>query len=139
MLMSVGPIVFDLTNNLVGYDLTSEQDFARKDVIGARRPVEHMGAGTETLTLNGVLYPEKLGGAGAVDALITMKELGFPQLVMRGDGMVMGFFVITRVDARGEHLNAAGQPRRIDCTVVLEKVNQPLAASVFQSLITLFG
>lgn len=138
-LLSVGPLVFDLRVNLHQYSRESAEDFARKDVIGARRPYEHVGEGDERLTLSAKLFPDRLGGAGAVDALHEIKRTGSPQLVIRGDGKVFGFYVITSVQDSGEYLDASGRPRMVDVEVTLERCDQPSAADAFGSLLNLFG
>jgi phage protein U len=139
MLMSLGPIVFDLSVNIDGYDIESEEDFARKDIVGARRPYEHVGAGDERLTLRGKLFPEKLGGAGAVDAILALKSTGTPQPVVRGDGKYLGWFVITRLSVQNDNLAADGAPRMIAFDATLDRTDPPSAASAFGSLVKLFG
>jgi phage protein U len=139
MLMSVGPLVFDLATNIDQYELSSEEDFARKDVIGARKPFEHVGEGDETLTLSGKLFPEKLGGAGSVDALLAIKRTGAPQIVIRGDGKFLGWFLVTRVQTQNEYLSPQGAPRLISVEITLQRCDPPSAAAAFGSLISLFG
>jgi phage protein U len=139
MLMSVGPLVFDLATNIDQYELSSDEDFARKDVIGIRKPFEHVGEGDETLTLSGKLFPEKLGGAGSVDALLAIKRTGAPQIVIRGDGKFLGWFLVTRVQTQNEYLSPQGTPRLISVEITLQRCDPPSAAAAFGSLISLFG
>ena len=139
MLFSIGPLVFDLVVNITEFDHDSEVDFARKDVVGARRPFEFVGPGDETLRFAGSLFPERLGGAGAVEALRMIQSTGSPQLVIRGDGKIYGFFVVKRLSFKGQNLDAAGAPRRIDVSIELEKTDQPSTMSVFSALVSLFG
>lgn len=139
MLLSVGPLVFDLVVNLTGYDHALETDFARKEVVGARKPFEHTGDGDETLRLEGVLFPFRLGGASAVDALRRIQAEALPQMVVRGDGKVFGWFVITRSSAKSSWLDAAGAPRKIDVSAELSRCDAPSAADAFSALVSLFG
>lgn len=139
MLFSIGPLVFDLVVNLTDFEQSSEIDFARKDVVGARKPFEFVGVGDETLRFSGSLFPEKLGGAGAVDALRQMQDEGIPQLVIRGDGKIYGWFVIVRLSFKGEHLDPTGAPRKIDMSIELTRTDQPSSADVFAALTSLFG
>ena len=139
MLMSVGPLVFDLVTNIDRYEIDSEEDFARKDVVGARKPYEHVGEGDERLRLSGKLFPEKFGGGGSVDALMAIKRTGTPQMVVRGDGKVFGYHVVRRVRADNEYLSPSGAPRMISIEVELERCDAPSAQGAFGSLMSLFG
>lgn len=139
MLYNVGPLVFDLRVNVHEVERTSAEDFARKPIVGARQPLEHVGAGTETLRFTGKLFPERLGGAGAVEAMISIKESGAPQMVTRGDGKVLGWYVVTEVRHVDAFLDSRGAPRMIDVDLTLEKTGTPSAASAFGSLMSIFG
>ena len=139
MLFAIGPLVFDLVVNISEFEHDSETDFARKDVVGARKPFEFVGPGDETLRFTGTLFPERLGGSGAVEALRRIQATGAPQLVIRGDGKIYGFFVIKRLSFKGQSLDAAGAPRRIDVSIELERTDQPSTMSVFSALVSLFG
>ncbi|ODU62355.1 MAG: hypothetical protein ABS99_00785 [Acetobacteraceae bacterium SCN 69-10] len=139
MLLSIGPLVFDLVNNLTGTTHDVETDFARKDVVSARRPFEHVGDGDETLRLEGVLHPAHLGGSGALTALRRIQREAMPQMVVRGDGLVFGWYVVTRSSARGTWLDAAGAPRRIETSVDLSRCEAPSAEDAFAALVDLFG
>lgn len=139
MLFSIGPLVFDLVNNVHEYDVDDTEDFARKDVIGARKPFEHSGPGDERLMFKGKLFPEKLGGAGALDALKAIKSSATPQVVIRGDGRFFGWFLVTKLHHTGSYLAADGAPRMIDVDVTLERTDAPSATAAFSALVELFG
>lgn len=138
MLMAVGPIIFDLATNIDSYDFDSAEDFARKDIVGARKPYEHVGEGDESLTLKGKIFPEKLGGAGSIDAIVAMKQTGAPQAVVRGDGKSLGYFVVTSIRTSNDFLDARGAPRMISHELTLERCDPPSASSALGSLIKLF-
>lgn len=139
MLLSIGFFVFDITVNTHEYDEESGEDFARKDVIGARKPYEHAGAGDETLRIRGNLFPDRLGGAGALEALKQVKATAVPQLVLRGDGKVLGWYLVTRISARNQHLGPDGAPGLIEMEVTCERCDQPSPASILSALLTLLG
>ena len=133
MLLSIGPFVFDLIQNAEAYDGESNEDFARKDVVGARKPYEHVGPGDDRLTVIGRLFPGRLGGEGAVEAL----RAAAPQLVVRGDGKLFGWHLILRVRDRNEHLNGRGVPGHVELDIDLEACDQPDAAGSLGALLAL--
>jgi len=138
-LLSIGPLVFDLVVNADRILDEGEEDFARPDVIGRRRPFGHAGPGSEGLTISGTLFPERLGGIEAIDVLKTLKSAGVAQLVIRGDGRVMGWYRILGYSADHGHLNARGVGRRIDVEVRLERDEAPEAAAAIGQLLELLG
>lgn len=138
MLFQIGPLQFDLRTNVEEYEIDDSEDFARKDVIGARKTYEHVGPGDDILRLRGNLFPAKFGGAGAIEAARQIKASGAPQFVIRGDGMVFGFYLLTKVNARGLYLSGYGAPRQISHDLTLERCDQPGAASAWNGLQSLF-
>lgn len=139
MLLSIGPIVFDLVTNVEQYTREVAEDFARKDVVGARKPFESVGHGDETLSFTGKLFPERLGGGGAFDALMTMMQTASPQLIVRGDGRVFGFYLITNLREQGSYLDGRGVPRMLEVEIKCERCDAPSATSALASLLSLFG
>jgi phage protein U len=139
MLLSVGPVAFDLVVNVHEFSRDDVEDFARKDVIGARKPYEHVGPGDDVLTYRGRLLPEKLGGAGAIEALRAIKAAGAPQMVVRGDGMALGWRVITSLSEQGSYLAQAGNPRLLEFDIKLEACGAPTAAGAFGAMMNILG
>ena len=103
-------------------------DFAAKDVMGAPRPREYVGEADERLTFSGTLFPQKFGGLSGIDALQAIARAGQPQMLMRGDGSVFGWYVIEKVTDKHSYLDVAGVGRMIEFEI--ELVKSPNAASV---------
>lgn len=137
MLMSIGPFAFDLIVNADGYDEDAAEDFARKDVIGTRRPFEHVGAGDDRLTIRGALLPRHLGGGDAIAGLVALMRTGMPQLLIRGDGQILGWIVMTSVRAQSNHLDGRGRPGHVVFEVEGMACDQPAAAGHFAALLSL--
>jgi len=115
-------------------------DYAAKDVMGAMRPREFMGPADDKVTMAGVLFPHKFGGVPGIMALQIMAELGIPQMLVRGDGMVFGFYVIEKVTDKHAYIDMAGVGRMIEFEV--ELVKSPLGPSIagaMSTLMNLFG
>jgi phage protein U len=140
MLLSIGPLVFDVAPfNAREIGHWAGEDFARHDVIGALRPHEHVGPGDESWTISAVLFPEKFGGLSSLDVLHAIRKGAVPQLMVRGDGVVLGFVMVTQVSETSSYLDAGGVGRMIEVEITLEAAVQPSAPSLFEQLYNLFS
>jgi phage protein U len=139
MLLSIGPVVFDQANNLTDYERTTAQDFARKDIIGARKAFEAVGPGDDTFTFTGALFPDHLGGRSSLAVLRAMAAEQSPQLVVWGDGGLEGWVVVTELREHGTYLRRDGRARQIETTVTCQRCDQPAAGDLFAALISLLG
>lgn len=83
--------------------------------------LQYLGPGTETIVLQGVVFPEYKGGTGQIDELRSLGATGNPQLLVSGFGKIMGLWVIQQI-AEGQTIFAAGGiPRRQEFTVTLRR------------------
>jgi phage protein U len=139
MLLSIGPVIFDQVVNATDYERTTAQDFARKDVISARKGFEDVGPGDDTLTINGAVFPDHLGGRSAPALLRAMADQRTPQLILWGDGSVAGWWLVTETREKGTYLAADGHARMVEMTVTCQRCDQPSAADIFAALISLLG
>ena len=134
MLMQVGLVTFDLKFNLDSIGRQTVRDYAEKPVIGAMPSLEDMGDGPETLSFSGRIISQRLGGLDGLPVLRKAQRTGLPQLVMRGDGAVLGFYVIRGVADDHAFLNAAGVGQVVDIGIDLQKTADPDGRSYFTSL-----
>ncbi|RYC10183.1 phage tail protein [Ciceribacter ferrooxidans] len=134
MLMQIGPVAFDLRFNLDGLTRETLRDYAEKPVVGAMPPLEDMGDGVERMALAGRLVPQKLGRLSSLDVLRNAQASGLPQLLVRGDGRVFGWYVIVRISDGHSYLDARGVGQMVDMTIDLAKAAQPGAEGYFSAL-----
>jgi len=140
MLLSIGPLVFDIAPfNAREIRHQAAEDFARHDVIGAMRPHEHLGPGDESWSISAVLFPEKFGALSSLDVLHGIRKGAVPQLMVRGDGAVLGFVLVTAVSETSTYLDAGGVGRMIEVEITVEASAQPSAANLFEQLYNLFS
>lgn len=142
-LYQLGSVQFDAVHvPLYDYDRETGGDLAPKDVIGGARPREFTGESDTRMVLAGQLFPGKFGGLDSFDRLEKMAQSGEPQFLVRGDGIVMGWFFIERVNSRGKYLNTEGVGRAIEFQVMLVKSprggNANTQFQQFQEIIGLF-
>ena len=83
--------------------------------------LQHVGQGTETITLPGVIYPEFRGGTGQLDAMREIAGKGEPLSLIDGGGGVMGLFAIERIEEKQAVFAAAGVPRKVEFTLQLRR------------------
>ncbi|MFC5509256.1 phage tail protein [Bosea massiliensis] len=127
-LMILGAVVFELRHNLSGTTFEGDTDFAEHKVLGGSSLYEHMTLGERERTIKGTTFPmdPDYGSAAAVvAALDAMREAGQPQHLMRGDGASLGWHLITKVKAEGEHLAHHGVPHKLDFLVSLTQCDAP--------------
>jgi phage protein U len=83
--------------------------------------LQFVGIGEDTITLPGVIYPEFRGGLGQLNAMRDQAGKGQPLTMLNGQGMVMGRWVIEKIEERGTVFGAAGVARKIEFTLDLRK------------------
>jgi phage protein U len=131
----VGPLQFSITPlNAHAIDRAASTDYAKKDVIGRRRVYEHTGEGDDRVTVRGLLFPYKLGGLGSLTLAHTIREQGQPQMVVRGDGRVFGWYVITEVSEKHTYLAGDGVGQQVEVELTMERADSPTQQQYFSSL-----
>lgn len=148
MLFQLGPVTFDCPAGLNATGTAEEfgGDFAVKAVVGAQQPREFVGASDRSFSLSGDLFPYAAARAGqdtGLDDIETLRGIatsGDPQILVRGDGENLGWFLVEKVTQTATALSATGIGRKIGYTVKL--VESPTAAdqaSTTGVLAQLFG
>lgn len=139
MLMSIGPVEFEvLPFNTDGYGHTHEATYAEKAVLGTRPPLEFVGEGPEAWTIKAKLFPEKFGGMGHLKKLYQARSSGRAQYMMRGDGALMGWVVVTNVSERSSYLDAQGVGKVIEVDISVKAASKPSAGHYFSLLADIF-
>jgi phage protein U len=122
MLFQLGTLTVEvLPFNVHEVTLDAGADFAAKDVIGALKPREFTGEGDSTLKLTGRVFPERFGGLDELGLLEQMRLSGEPQILVRGDGMNRGWWLVTKYSLKETYLDATGVGRVIDVDIELTK------------------
>ena len=138
MLMSLGGVTFEIAPiNTHAYDQSAGASFVEKPVMGSRPPLEFTGPGGEDFQISGKMFPEKFGGSLA--DFQTMRQAGKALPLTRGDGAVLGWFVIDKVSSKSEYLRHDGVPRVLSFALSLKRSDAPSAGSYFSIISGLFG
>jgi phage protein U len=114
MMMVFGMFVFTLRT--VPYQqLRHSQEWrhVKNDRVNQSAAWQYIGPGDDTITLDGVLYPEITGGRWSLSALETIGFAGRPWPLIEGDGQIYGMYVMTRLERGKRSLIATATPKRL--------------------------
>lgn len=126
MMMALGQFVFSL-HTLAYQDLQRQTNWrhASNSRVGARAAHQYVGAGDDTLTLQGLIVPE-FGQRLSLDELHAMADTGAAWPLVDGLGRVYGQWIITDKSESGTLFTQYGQPRRIEFSLSLKRVDDNL-------------
>lgn len=100
---------------------TTEYRWPSQDRFLQDPALQFVGPGADTITLQGVVFPEWNGGTGQLDALRALAAGGTPLTLIGGTGTVMGDWVVERVEEKGTVFAAQGVARKQEFTLGLRK------------------
>ncbi|WP_237386154.1 phage tail protein [Xenorhabdus sp. Sc-CR9] len=127
MMMIYGLFVFML-NTTPYQSMNRNMDWrhVKNDRIGKSAKWQYIGPGEDSITLNGMLYPEITGGDISLEVLRTMAFSAKPWPLIEGTGMIYGMFVIDSLTENRTEFFADGKARRIEFTVSLKRVSEDI-------------
>jgi phage tail protein len=109
MLYQWGTLQFDMQPfNIHEADHMTDSDWARKEIAGAAVYREWVGEGDEEITLRGRVFPHRLGGLTELEILESFRRAGQAEQLIRGDGFVLGWYVLERLARSHRFLGADG-------------------------------
>ncbi len=91
--------------------------------VGARPARQFIGPDDETITLQGVLLPEITGGQQSLDKLEEMASTGDAWVLVDGQGVLYGLWVIEKLSQTKTVFFQDGTPRRIEFSLGLARVD----------------
>lgn len=141
MMASLGPVTFNLKNDLSGISQSETSHFARHEVFRAPPVYEDTGDDESTLSLTGTLRPFLFEGAlDALSALRAIRAAKLPVPFMRGDFVPVGWFIIDEISVEHTMLDpftSVGQ--EIEFSVELLKSGPPTSTGAITTLLRMFG
>nr|WP_315025235.1 phage tail protein [Brevundimonas diminuta] len=129
MLLALGMFVFGM-DSLVYNQVQRRRSWRHptNDRVGARPAGQFAGPGEDVITLPGALAPGLTGRREALDELAAMADAGEAYTLVDGDGEHFGAYVITDLDETRRHITIDSQPRLIDFTLTLKRMDDDVAA-----------
>lgn len=102
-------------------DRNTEYKWGEQSVFLNYDDLQFLGPGADTITLQGIIFPEYKGGSGQLDDLRAMASMGRGQLLISGFGRVFGYWAILSIQEGQTIFAAGGMPRRQEFTVTIRK------------------
>ncbi|MGP3161658.1 phage tail protein [Serratia marcescens] len=124
MMMVFGMFVFTL-RTAPYQQLRHSQDWrhVKNDRINQSAGWQYIGAGDDSITLDGVLYPEITGGNLSLSSLETIGFTGRPWPLIEGDGRIYGMYVMTRLERGKSEFDRYGNSKKIEFSISLSRVD----------------
>ena len=124
MMMVYGMFVFSL--GTAAYQELQRQTQWRhpsSSRIGLRPARQFVGAGDDTITLNGTLMPQFTGGQSNLDQLRAMADQGAAWPLIEGTGTMYGLYVIeSMTERKSRHFND-GAAQQIEFDLTLQRID----------------
>ena len=139
MMMILGAYRFCIGNaayqNLVR---TTEYNWVEQKRILGEPAMQFIGIGTDTIKLDGVVYPQFKGGLRQVTLMRVQAGLGIPLMLISGNGMAFGRWCIVDIDETQTTFMADGSARKIAFSLTLKKYVEdalPGALGIVQKIV----
>ncbi len=142
MLYQLGPLTLDTRPfNADDVSRSTSADFATKALMGTLPGREFMGEGDDKLTISGQLLPFKTGGLTELEFAHSMRRSGQLLPVMRGDGVMLGWFAIEGIQESHSELMRNGVGFLVKHSISLVKVGPEGAAAggIVGAILSLFS
>lgn len=145
MLYTIGPILIDVAPfNADDVSREDSVDFAAHDLLGRRKTREFMGAGDDTINIKGSFLPFTPGknGLSALEVARGAMAAGEPLYCLRGDGVVLGWRLITSISEGHTMIQGNGVGGVVTHEIKLVREDAPgpdAMAGAINSLLSLFG
>lgn len=120
--------------NIHELDHSTATDWAKKPIVGAAIYREWVGENDEEIYFKGNLFPFRIGGLADLEAVETMRRSGLSNLLMRGDGRYMGWYVIERIVRNHTFLSINGIGQLIGFEAIFVRVPIPEADSFYSGV-----
>ena len=118
-------IVVGLNTHELDHD--TETDWAEKEIVRAAIYHEWTGENNETLYVRGRVFPYRIQGLTQLEAFELQRRSGIINQLIRGDGLVMGWFACQKLVRGHTFLSAEGVGQQIAFETVLVRMPAPAA------------
>ena len=129
-----GLVQFQLILNVSDVEHETETAWAIKEIAGAANYREWVGENDETLHLRGLLFPYRIGGMTQIEVLEGSRRAGIVNMMLRGDGTVLGWFVCENLHREHSWLSSEGVGQQISFEARFVRVPVPASDNYFSSI-----
>jgi phage protein U len=100
---------------------STDYKWVRVPRIGSTDAMQFTGYGADGIDLEGVVFPNFMGGFGQLDKLRRQASLGVPLPAVAGTGKFLGLWCVENVSEGQETFWRDGSPRRQDFNLRISK------------------
>lgn len=109
---------------------TTEYKWEEQKRLFSEPAMQFMGNGAETITLEGIIYPQFKGGLRQVALMRAQAGLGMPLMLISGNGIAFGRWCIVSVNETQSVFMKDGTARKIAFSLTLKKYGEEKQAGV---------
>lgn len=109
-------------------------DFAEHGLLGRMPGREFMGEGNNRMSLVGQILPTKFGGLQDLETLHKMRRTGTRAPLVRGDGVMLGWFALESIREDHSLLNTQGVGQIVRHELRMVEVDPPSEGPVVNIL-----
>ena len=115
MMLALGPYRFAInTSSYQSLRRSSSYRWPAVERIGAMPALQHIGADSGKISLDGVIYPDNGNESSQVARMRDSAKLSTPHLLVDGQGYVWGKWVIEKIDEQQSYFFENGSARKIE-------------------------
>ncbi len=138
MMMTLGSYRFSIdTAAYQSKERTTTYRWGKQDRLDHTPVLQFVGPGDDTINLFGVIYPHYKGGLAQVATMRQEASKGEPLMLVQGNGMVLGHWVIESITETEDTFCKDGAPKKIEFSLELrrfDRKNEPLGAYALSHL-----
>ncbi len=125
--MKLGAFRFSIhTSTYQELSRSTDYTWAAQERFGQHDALQFTGPAEDSITFNGVIFPEFRGGFQQIEMMRDLASTGYPQMLVSGFGKVFGLWVIESITEGQSIFAAAGAPRRQEFTIKIRKYSDEL-------------
>ena len=116
----------------------TDYNWAEQKRILGEPAMQFIGIGSDTIKLDGAIYPQFKGGLRQITLMRAQAGLGIPLMLISGNGSAFGRWCIMDISETQTVFMADGTARKITFTMTLQKYGEdalPGALGVIQKLV----
>lgn len=122
--MALGMFIFERKTALPDSVQNSlSERFSTHNGLDNRPTYQHTGTGEDTKTITGTLYPAFTGGELSLFLLEKMMRSGEDFILLNGQGMILGRFIITSLSNNQTFFMGNGKAKKIEFTITLKRTD----------------
>lgn len=115
-------------------DHETATDYAHKEIAGAAIYREWVGENDEIIHMRGKLFPYRIGGMSQIEKFDAYRRQGMANLLMRGDGRSMGWFVCEKLVRSHSNISFEGIGQQITFEALMARVPVPAADTYLSTM-----